>query len=38
MPDKVVGRVRNPLAFAKHVFFKVDIALAKLGYTEAHNG
>jgi acetoacetate decarboxylase len=32
MPGKVVGRVWNPLAFAKHAFFKVDVAPVKLGY------
>jgi hypothetical protein len=37
MQDKVVGRVWNPLAFAKHAFFKVDVAPVKLGYTEGHN-
>jgi len=34
MPGKVVGRVWNPLAFAKHAFFKVDIAPVKLGYVD----
>ena len=34
MPGKVVGRVWNPLAFAKHAFFKVDVAPVKLGYVE----
>ena len=34
MPGKVVGRVWNPLAFAKHAFSKVDIAPIKLGYTD----
>ena len=30
LPGKVVGRVWNPLAFAKHAFFKVDVAAVKL--------
>ena len=34
MPGKVVGRVWNLLRFAKHAFFKVDIAPVKLGYTQ----
>ncbi len=34
MPGRVVGRVWNPLAFAKHAFFKVDIAPVKLGYAD----
>ncbi|MEA1988446.1 MAG: acetoacetate decarboxylase family protein [Pseudomonadota bacterium] len=31
LPGKVVGRVWNPFAFAKHAFFKVDVAAMKLG-------
>lgn len=34
LPGKIVGRVWNPLAFAKHAFFKVDVAPVKLGYAE----
>ena len=34
MPGKVVGRVWNPIAFAKHAFFKVDVAPVKLGYVD----
>ena len=38
MPGKVVGRVWNPLAFAKHAFFKVDVVPVKLGYLDDHHG
>ncbi len=34
LPGKVVGRVWNPFAFAKHAFSKVDVAPVKLGYVE----
>ncbi len=37
LPGKVVGRVWNLLAFAKHAFFKVDVAPVKLGYVDAFN-
>lgn len=35
LPGKVVGRVWNPFAFAKHAFFKVDVVPVKLGYVDA---
>jgi len=35
LPGKVVGRVWNPFAFAKHAFFKVDVVPVKLGYVGA---
>lgn len=35
LPGKVVGRVWNPLAFAKHAFFKNDVAPLKLGQVDA---
>ena len=38
MPGKVVGRVWNPIAFAKHAFFKVDVAPVKLGYVDDYYG
>ena len=31
---KVVGRVWNPFTFSKHVFFKIGVALVKLGYVD----
>ena len=34
LPGKVVGRVWNLFAFAKHAFFKVDVAPVKLGYVD----
>ena len=34
LPGKVVGRVWNPLAFAKHALFKVDVVPHKLGYVD----
>lgn len=34
LPGKVVGRVWNLFAFAKHAFFKVDVAPVKLGYVK----
>ena len=37
MPGRVVGRVWNPLAFAKHAFFKVDVAPVKLGYVDDYS-
>jgi acetoacetate decarboxylase len=36
LPGKVVGRVWNPLAFAKHALFKVDVVPVKLGYVDDH--
>lgn len=37
LPGKVVGRVWNPLVFAKRAFFKVDVAPVKLGYVDSVN-
>ena len=35
LPGKVVSRVWNLFAFAKHAFFKVDVVPVKLGYVDA---